>query len=285
MPVGAQPVDQRERLRHRRGALALVQPVVGRLVAAVPGSPISACTSSAARAALYAASACGTTSGSRPRATWVERVSAGTNSTGRISASTPIRAAPTPSAVIHDRVAAAEQAGCDVVGVPLELGGEPEDRVLVDLVDVRAQRPRADHTGHDGRCRGTHPPSLRDPVVGDHPQPGRRPAQLVAGGAERADDEVRLVRRAGPPRPLPAPRRTVRRGRRRTRRRRGSVRASPAQSKAGPRLALVAGTRTLATVRGRTVTPPRAPAAPRPQRRRPGWSPERARPRWPSPGP
>jgi hypothetical protein len=89
----------------------------------------------------------------------------------------------------------AQQTRCDVVGVALELGGQPQDGVGVDLLDVRAQRPRADDAGHDRRGGGPHPPPLRDAVVRHHAEPGRGPAQLRARRTERPHDQMGLIGR------------------------------------------------------------------------------------------
>ena len=69
--VGPQRVDQVEDCRASPAAVVLVQPVRGRAPAAARGGRASAATSSAARPAFAAASACGTSSGSSPRATSV----------------------------------------------------------------------------------------------------------------------------------------------------------------------------------------------------------------------
>ena len=252
----------------------------------IPGSPVSACTSSAARPALKAASACGTRSGSR-RA-------------GRVRGERALRHQHHRQDLRGDRQPVGERPRSASVQLSVAppnrqaatLSGCPSSSVTSRRTASQSTASTSGHSdqaphhpGDDGRGRGAHPPPLRDPV---RPRP---PAARTASSRARRRRRGTRGRRgasrrwAGRPRPLPAPRRTVPTGATANSTTSWQVRARPAQSKAGPRLALVAGTRTLATVRDRTLTRPRAPAAPRPRRRRPGWSPAPARPRWPSPGP
>ena len=183
-----------------RRALPLVQPVLGGRRAAAPGRGSARATSRAARPALRGVGVRHARAAARGR-----RASRACRRArappARRPGATSSRTARAPVGVHPAKGRPAEQAGRDVVGMPLELGGQPQDRVVVDGLDVRAQRPGAQHPGDDGRRGRAQPPPVRDGVLRDHAQPGRRPAELVAGRAEGADDQVRLVGGQRRPRP------------------------------------------------------------------------------------
>ena len=213
--------------------------------AAATGRRVSACGSSAAREALSTASAYGTVGGSSPRTCSVEAVVDGTKATGARSGAGRGARPAGPSGVVQAKVDPAEQAGGDVVGVALELVGEVETA----LRRRAARRRRRPARGRRRRPRRWPPTTSRGrgragsgwcsagPARPAARRAGRRPRAATArrGAARRAARRRR-------PRPRPAPRAPEVDRCTTTSSYRSSAR--PALSKPGPRLALVAGTRT-----------------------------------------
>ena len=209
------------------------------------GLRVSASTSKAARAAFAAASACGTVFGSRPRALRVDSSVSGTKATGR-----DLRRGlePDQPGALRLHPGQGEPAGQGrghVVRVPLDLGGQAQQAGVVDaLLAVEAQRPGGDDAGHDRGRGGTQPAPVRDARCAGHPQARRR--HHPSGRSTRAGSgPPGAGRRAGP---CARPRRPrTDRDRRRSPaprpRRAGSGRDRSSRSP-GPRLALLAGTRT-----------------------------------------
>ena len=117
-------------------------------------------------------------------------------------------------------------------------------RVLVDASTSGQSAQAPQHAGDDGGGRGAHPPALRDAVVGDDAQPGRRPAQLARRRPGTRGRPGATRRWAARPRPIAGDRDLQPGGQDGELEDVVAVSASPAQSNAGPRLALVAGTRT-----------------------------------------
>ena len=249
-PSARSRVDQRERLRHRRGAVLLVQPVLGRVQQQRPGR----------RSAPRRAARPGRRSRRRPRAARSPAAARGRRSVASrcvgherhglhaaVDSSRDRPRARPPSS--RRSVRPPSEARRDVVGVALDLGGQRERRVVVEEL-----RPPATQRAGRRRCPATiaadeEPrPRRAGSVAAAQPQPGRRAAASRASNAARASPARRgAARRA-------------RRLRRPRRRRRSTGRpvgapatstssyrssARPSASKPGPRLALVAGTRTV----------------------------------------
>ena len=190
-PCVAQPVDQGQRLGHRRDARCRWcsrSSVASSSSAGSAGSARAPAAPSAA--ALKAASACGTASGSRPRATCVERVASGTSTTGT---DVGIDLQPHRPRSVRRRPGerrAAEQAGRDVVGVPLELGGQAEDGVGVDARRRRGTAPRR-------RATPATTAAAEEPI----PRPCGMPLSAATAQARRAPAELRRRRRGTRGRP------------------------------------------------------------------------------------
>ena len=244
-PARAQPVEQRQRLGHRPGPLALVQPVLGRLeqqrrVAASGRAPAAR-----PRAALSAASACGTgRAAARGRRRWTARVRHEQHRRDAgVDASRTARGAPSGR---PGSVSAAEQAGGHVVRVALQLGGQRAARRRRRAARaVRAQRPGGQHAGDD-RPRPTSP--ARGPAGCCWRSAARSPGggQPSRSKAARMARTTRCARRAGSS-PAPSPATSTASPRRRDLRLDVVVagQRQPERSRTpGPRLALVAGTRT-----------------------------------------
>ena len=141
------------------------------------GPAVSACTSSAARPALNAASACGTVAGSAARAVAVSPVPPERKPSGRTAARGRQPHRPGAARLGPGDGEAAEQAGRHVVGVPLDRGGQPQRRRVVEPARRRRRPgPRASSTpGDDRGRRGAQPAGLRNAVDARHGQPGGRP--------------------------------------------------------------------------------------------------------------
>ena len=243
--VGPQPVHQRRALRHRRGAVLLVQPVLGG-GSSSSGRLVRASTSRAARPALAAASTCGTVRGSRPRAVSVsDRLGRERKPPERWHRQGSILIARRGSGLHPGEREAAEQTGGDVVGVALDLGGELEQRGVVEPARRRLWSRRARR-----RCRRRwRPRRSRGPGragCGWRRRPRGRAAARPAGrrrcaGSVRAGGSRRAAASSAP---SPAMSMCSPESATRTTTSSYSPRARPRASKPGPRLALVAGTRT-----------------------------------------
>ena len=229
--------------------------------AAGPGRRPARARAARTRPAFRAASACGTVSGSSLRALAVDELVVGTNTTGRSAGLTGSRTA--LGRTVGRRPGEgqpAEQAGRDVVRVPLQLGGQRQQRVVVERVGAAEhQRPGGGEPGHDrGRGRA-EAATVRDPVRAAPPRgraAGRRARRRRPAGPARPGAGGYAGRCRRPPRPR---RRTGPSSVTRTTTSSYRLRARPSASKPGPRLALVAGTRTRT---GRPGTPPGTLAAP-----------------------
>ena len=148
-------------------------------------------TSSAARPELAAASAWATVSGSSPRATEVSTGSAARARSRRRRGPRRVGAADEPVLGRHGDGEAAEQRRRDVVGVPLDLGGEREDAASSSRVTpASATRARA----------STMPPTI---AADDEPSPrpcgitlthGRRTAGAATPSASNAARIERCTR-------------------------------------------------------------------------------------------
>ena len=123
-PLRTQVGDQRERLRHGRLALLAGAGSPRWRAAAASGCPPSAATSRAARPVLAAASACGTVSGSRPRASSVRTPYGGTSTTAEIGRVDRRVLGPHDVAGLSGDHEPAEQGRGDVVGVALDPVGQ-----------------------------------------------------------------------------------------------------------------------------------------------------------------
>ena len=133
----------------------------------------------------------------------------------------------------------------------------------------RRRTGRRQHAGDDGGRRRAQPAAVRDRVAAD------AAAAPARGHAERGSSAARIARttrcassRGTSPAPSPStPTSRPRAAGRRPRARRAGPSASPSASKPGPRLALVAGTRTRdgvgpdGSVAPRSASSPSAPAA------------------------
>ena len=243
---GAEPLEQLQRVRHRGGRWRWCSRS-SVAASSSTGSVVSACTSSADRPALHAASACGTV-GQQPAGDVGRSVALGHEHHRAQRRGGDRRAGGAPRAVVgHQRQ------------------GEPrrsrQAATLSGWPSSSAARPSTAASSSAARRRGQSarpPPSRRRPPRPTSRGPGRAgsrwraeargpaaPSRARSNAArQRPHDEVRLVARqlaralavdldrTGPPsRPRPRPRRS-------------SASASPSAVEAGPRLALVAGTRT-----------------------------------------
>ena len=216
MPSARSACDERERLRHRGRAVVLVQAVLGGGEQLLGLAAPSAATSSAARPALAAASACGTSSGSRPRATSVSTRVRRHEHDGpdpRVDRGARRRRHRSPSRPAIDE--AAEQRRRDVVGVALELGGQREQpRRRRAAASRRRRAPRASADAADDRRRGrAEPAGVRDRRCRQRSRrPGGSRAQRVERRPHRPDHEVasRRAARCRRPRPRRRPRRQAR---------------------------------------------------------------------------
>jgi hypothetical protein len=92
----------------------------------------------------------------------------------------------------HDR--AAVDRGRRVVGVALESGGQAEDRLKAQLVGLAQERARGRERGDHRRGRRTEALAMRDRVDGADLEAGAFRSEQAERLAERADEQVRLVR-------------------------------------------------------------------------------------------
>src|SRR5690606_29787474 len=92
----------------------------------------------------------------------------------------------------------AEQAGRDVVGVALDLGGEFEQRGVVQFgVGAYGYGAGGDDPGADGGRGGAESAAVRDAVGAHDLEAAGLPAEQVEGGAQGAYEQVPLVAREG----------------------------------------------------------------------------------------
>ena len=214
------------------------------------GSCVSAATSRALRPALAAASRCGTRSGSRRLATSVRTGAGATHTTGLIDGSGSSRTIRGWPSAVQAMVSPPPRQAATLSGCPSSSVASPSRAPAGNGPAVRGgraglgQRPRGQDPGHDRGGRGAEAAAVRDPVHAAEPDARR----LAPGDGERRPhrphDQVLLARLRPGPRPRRRSRWTART--RQTHASTSSCRpsASPSASKPGPRLALVAGTRT-----------------------------------------
>ena len=245
--VGAQVVDERQRVRHRRAAVAPGAGSRGSPRSRCSGWPASAATSSAVRPASAAASACGTSAGSRPRATSVETGSGGTNTTtldprvdgGRRRRRSRRRRGPRSRS--RRRTPAPRCRGDPRSRRP---AGTPRRRRAA--AGRPATRPRASTTARPRSAADDEPRprACGTTLVQASRRPGGSGAHRVERRAHRADHEVRLVAAGTASAPAPSTSTTrpdpVTSASSSSR----SDSARPSESKPGPRFAEVAGTET-----------------------------------------
>ncbi|BFO15299.1 hypothetical protein SHKM778_16870 [Streptomyces sp. KM77-8] len=92
----------------------------------------------------------------------------------------------------------AEQAGRDVVGVALDLGGEFEQRGVVEPgLGAYGHGAGGDDAGADGGGGGAQAAAVRNAVGADDLQAARLSAEQVEGGAQGAYEQMVLVAREG----------------------------------------------------------------------------------------
>ena len=265
-PVGAQPVDELQRLGHGRAALLLVQVVAGGASAGAPARPparprAARCDRRPRR--RRRAGPCPAAGPGRPRST---AGPAGRTPRPRPGRRRARRTAYHSSASRPEMTKPPYAAGRDVVGMPLEVRGQPEQRVVVEpLGAVRDQRPGQREAADDRRRGRAEAAGVRDRVAAGEPEPGAgtpsasnpaRIARTTRWDSSRGTD-VGAVRRS--------PRRPVRRAGTSASSSSRSSRARPRESKPGPRLAEVAGT---STRTGPVQRRPRVRPARRPRPRR-----------------
>ena len=111
---------------------------------------------------------------------------------------------PGGSAVHPGEGEAAEQTGRDVVGVALDLGGQLQQRGVVEpVVAAYGHGAGGDDAGADGGGGGAEAAAVRDAVGADDLQAAGLPAEQVEGGAQGTYEQVALVARAASRRPHP----------------------------------------------------------------------------------
>jgi hypothetical protein len=162
------------------------------------GRLVRASTSSAARPALAAASTCGTAAREQSSGGLGEdRLRRYENHRNDgIGGFHPDR--PRGSALHPGQRETAEQTGRDVVGVALDLGGELQERLVVELaVAAYGHGARGDDAGADGGRGGTEAAAVRDAVGADDLEAARLSAEQVEGGAQGTYEQVVLVAREG----------------------------------------------------------------------------------------
>ena len=155
------------------------------------GRRLSASTSSAARPAVNAASACGTVAGSIARARAVESSAAGTATTQARAGCGSIRTARAPPDPVQPDRDAAEQRGRGVVGVALEVGGDLQRRGVVEQLGPLQQAARRDDAGDHRGGRRPDPASVRDPVAAHH-DAGPAAGAPTRASAARTDRTTRF---------------------------------------------------------------------------------------------
>ena len=254
--------------------------------------PVRADTSSAARAALNAASACGTVSGSIPRAFLVATAVEGTHATGTMRSDGSTRSTEiAPASVVHATVTppyrhAATLSGCPSSSLASARRASSGNRSSPPTTRARARMsPAMIAAADDPRPR---PCGIL--LAHTRSRPRGRPPNAVNPLSIALATRCRWSRGTpSAPSPwtstrIPASSETW------ATTSSYRARAAPNASKPGPRLAEVAGTRTrVAAARnvgrplGTTFT--RGPARPRRNARRQPRSWAWVRPRWPTPGP
>ena len=153
----------------------------------------SASTSSAARPAWNAPSACGTDAGRTPRRGLRRQVRRGHDRDRDHRGIHRERDRAEAGRLTPREGRAAEHRRSRVVGVALDARREVDDDVVGERLGLGDQTPCGDDAGDDRCGRRPEPPTVRDAVVADEVQPGLRRTDVVQRGTQRADDEVLLV--------------------------------------------------------------------------------------------